>query len=95
MEAESTPISDVFHVLILVTPHGNDSNEQKECAIFRTMTTSHLDKFVGRKENHPSAQNMDAFKKIFGTYESKLNLKRKQNAQSDQIEAKKVNTSVR
>lgn len=95
MEEEKTPNDNVFDVLILVTPHGNVSDELKECAIFRTMTAGHLDEFVGIEENQHSVQNMNASKKVFGSFECKLNLKRKQNAQSDQIEVKKAKTSVR
>lgn len=95
MKDEESLIDDVVHVLILVTPHGNVSDEFKEYAIFRTMTTDYLDKFVDLEKNQQSVPNVDAFRKVFGSFESKLNLKRKQNVQFDQIEAKKVKTSVR
>lgn len=95
LNEEKTPTDGVVDVFILVTPHGNVSDELSEYAIFRTKTTGLLDKFVGIEENQHSLQNMNAFKKVFGSFESKLSLKRKQNAQSDQFEAKKVKTSVR
>lgn len=95
MKEEKKLIGDVVDVLILVTPHGNVSNEFKGYGIFRTMTTSHLDKFVGTEENQHSVQNVDVFKTVFEDFDSKLNLKRKQNSQLDQVEAKRVRTSVR
>lgn len=95
LKDEKSLINDVVDVLILVTPHGNVSDDFEEYAVLRTMTTGYLDKFVDLEENQQSVPNMDAFKKVFSSFESKLNLKRKQNVQLNQIEAKKVKTSVR
>lgn len=59
------------------------------------MTTGDLDIFAGIDDNQPSLRNVDAFRKVFESLDSKLNLKRKQNTQLNQIEAKKAKKSVK
>lgn len=86
---------DFVDVLILVTPHGNVFDESKEFALFRRMTTGHLDKFVGIEDKQDSLQNLDAFQKIFDTVKTKLSLKRKHDTQLNQIEAKQIKISVK